>query len=951
MSSHEVIKRDGRREPYDIRKIEQAVYKCMHDGLEQGAASSTYVSGVVADQVHERLLAADAWPVHIEAVQDMVEEELIAEGQVAAARAYIKYRALHEEKRLRSVSSVSDDLVEQVTAAVRRAADELEDVSIELVIRESLKKLFPGATPADVSQAMVLAARSLVERDPNYSYLAARLLLEHAYSEALQRPITIDEMHAGPYQTHFADYVRQGVEYGRLDPELLTYDLEALAEALDPSCDFLFKYFGAYTVYDRYLLHEEGRRFELPQWFWMRVAMGLAKTERPEDRTEWTIRFYQLMSQHRYCPSTPTLFNAGTCSPQLSSCFLLDVQDDLSDILLTPWKAGMLSKWSGGLGIAVQKIRGLNAQINGTNGKSSGEMPWLKIYDATCQAVDQGGRRRGAWVVYLEPWHWDVEEFLEGRRNTGDERRRVKQMNIALWTNDLFWERLAEDGMWSLFSPDETPELPELYGGEFNEKYREYEAKGLRGELRLFRQMKAKDLARKIIQMVFETGHPWITFKDAFNLRSPQDHVGTLHSTNLCTEIGENTGIPKLVPYSGPQERFFLETVVKTEDLTGYYRPGTMADEEVAVCNLGSYVIPSFMVFNEDTGDYYLDEAALLQTTPTVIRMLDNVIDQNLYPIPQAERSNKRHRPVGLGMMGLHDALFMQNIPFESELAVWFSDRLWEVISYGAISASCQLAAERGSYPSFPGSKWNRGILPIDSYRQLAEYRGDRFRAIERESLDWAELRERARQGMRNSNLMALAPTATIGNIIGVSPVSEPYQYNLYVESTMSGDFTQINEHLILRLKSLNLWNLDTLNDLKFANGSVQELEYIPEHIRLQYKTAFEINPEWVIRAAAARQKWIDQAQSTNIWFRGKSMRALLDTYTLAWEYGLKSTYYLRTESATEIEKTTIDVNRYGAPTWMKNQSETANVLAAAREGEAEVKLCRINDPTCDSCQ
>jgi ribonucleoside-diphosphate reductase alpha chain len=939
VSVREIVKRDGRRQPYDRSKIQHAVYKCLHEGLEHTGITSGTIAVEVAELVETQLEKANSWPVYIEAIQDMVETALMESGQYEAARAYIRYRSERERER-----AAKGPIPERFVATVHRAARNLDGVSVAEVLADAQRALYQGAPVKEVQQALVQAARARIEQDPDYSYMASRIQLEFLYEEALGAPATNEDMQV-LYGREFRRYLETGVAAKRLDPRLLDFDLDRLALTFDAKEDFRFKYFGTHTIYDRYLLHEDGRRFELPQWFWMRVAMGLALNEHPEVRTEWAAQFYAILSQQLYCPSTPTLFNAGTLSPQLSSCFILDCEDSLKDILMVPYKTGMLSKWSGGLGVNGSKIRGMNALIKGTNGTSSGLLPWLKIWDATCGAVDQGGKRKGAWVVYAETWHRDIEDFIEARRNTGDERRRVKNLNLAVWVNDLFMQRLIAEEEWMLISPDEAPDLPELYGAAFKRRYEEYEALARAGKLKSARFIPAKDLMRKMIQMVFETGRPWLVYKDPCNVRSPQDHMGVIHSSNLCTEITLNTGTPKQIPD-------FIKTDFDRVVIPNGYRPADDGDEEVAVCNLGSLVISNHLM-QMPNGDWVLDVPKLCKSVRIAARALDDVIDQNLYPIPEAERSNKRHRPVGLGMMGLQDALFMMDIPFESWEAVEFSDRLMEIISHAHLSASCELAQEKGAYSSFPGSKWSRGIFPLDTLALMDQERGEVSKVNRSSTLNWDELKaDVMRHGLRQSNHMALAPTATIGNIIGTYPVTEPPQYNLYSESTMSGDFTQVNEFLVRDLKALGLWDEDLVSDLKYYNGSVQQLERVPEHLKRKYKTCYEIDPIWVIRAAAVRQKWIDQAQSTNIWYSGTSMKALRDIYVAAWEEGLKTTYYLRTKSATDIEKSTVDVNKYGVqPSWMKSKSASSDVAIARDVEQPGMQACRLDNPDCESCQ
>lgn len=787
----------------------------------------------------------------------------------------------------------------RVSTVVQQACAGLPGVSADAVLEEVRRTGYAGISDDELSLAQVMAARTLIETEPNYSQVTARLLLDRMRREALSflgEPQEADqEQMRDHYPAYFADYVHRGVELERLDPELGSFDLDRLGRALVPERDLAFGFLGLQTLYDRYFLHEDGTRFELPQAFFMRVAMGLALRE--GDREERAIEFYHLLSTFDFMCSTPTLFNAGTTRPQLSSCFLTTVDDDLSGIFHSISNNARLSKYAGGLGNDWTPVRGIGAHINGTNGKSQGVVPFLKIANDTAVAVNQGGRRKGAVCAYLETWHIDVEEFLDLRKNTGDDRRRTHDMNTANWVPDEFLRRVEADEQWTLFSPDETPDLHNLYGKAFAERYRAYEQAADRGEIRVFRRVRALELWRRMLTMLFETGHPWITFKDPCNLRSPQQHSGVVHSSNLCTEITLNT-----------------------------------STDEVAVCNLGSINLARHVDANG------IDAAKLERTTRTAVRMLDNVIDINFYTIPEARRSNLRHRPIGLGLMGFADALFAQRIPVSSEAAVQFADRSMEQISYHAIAASSELAAERGRYESFDGSLWSRGVLPIDSLDLLADDRGDID--LDRSStLDWEALRERVRTvGMRNSNVMAIAPTATISNICGVNQSIEPIYRNLYVKANMSGNFTVVNPHLVADLKQAGLWDDAMIADLKFHDGSLLPIERIPQQLKELYATAFEIEARWLVEAAARRQKWIDQAQSLNLYVSRPSGRRLDELYRLAWRKGLKTTYYLRSTSATHVEKSTLrgtDGKLNAVPT------------APTTTGAA----CSVEDPDCEACQ
>ncbi|MEV0086629.1 ribonucleoside-diphosphate reductase subunit alpha [Saccharopolyspora sp. NPDC050642] len=803
----------------------------------------------------------------------------------------------------------------RVSTVVHQACAGLSGVSAEAVLDEVRRTGYTGISDDELSLAQVMAARTLIETEPNYSQVTARLLLDRMRREALSylgEPQEADqeEMRAR-YPEYFADYVRRGIELEMLDPELGAFDLARLGGALVAERDLTFGFLGLQTLYDRYFLHHDGTRFELPQAFFMRVAMGLALRE--DDREARAIEFYHLLSSFDFMCSTPTLFNAGTTRPQLSSCFLTTVDDDLSGIFHSISNNALLSKYAGGLGNDWTPVRGIGAHINGTNGKSQGVVPFLKIANDTAVAVNQGGKRKGAVCAYLETWHIDVEEFLDLRKNTGDDRRRTHDMNTANWVPDEFLRRVEADEQWTLFSPDETSDLHDLYGKAFAERYRAYEQAADRGEIKVFKRVRAVELWRRMLTMLFETGHPWITFKDPCNLRSPQQHNGVVHSSNLCTEITLNT-----------------------------------STDEVAVCNLGSINLARHV-----TADG-IDAEKLERTTRTAVRMLDNVIDINFYTIPEARRSNLRHRPVGLGLMGFADALFVQRIPVSSDAAVEFADRSMEQISYHAIAASSALAAERGRYESFDGSLWSRGILPIDSLELLAEARDGDVDLDRSSTLDWEALRARVvRDGMRNSNVMAIAPTATISNICGVNQSIEPVYRNLYVKANMSGDFTVVNPHLVADLKRVGLWDDAMVADLKFHDGSLLPIERIPQELKELYATAFEIEPRWLVEAAARRQKWIDQAQSLNLYVSRPSGRTLDELYRLAWHKGLKTTYYLRSTSATHVEKSTLrgtDGKLNAVPTAGPTAVATA-VPVAEIPTAAPGAACSVEDPDCEACQ
>ena len=917
-----VIKRNGAVVAYDESKISVAITKAFL-AVEGGqAAASTRIHESVAQlarqitDIFKRRMPSGG-TIHIEDIQDQVELALMRTGEHKIARSYVIYRADHarireqnKEQREENHPEITVTLEDgreapldtsRLLTVITEACDNLTGVSADTIYNETLKNLYPGVKMEDVRTSLVMTARTLVEHDPNYSYVTARLLLDSLRSEALRflgiaEAATQTEMHYR-YAATLKPYIEKGVELGLLSPHLLEYDLNLLGEALKADRDQQFTYLGLQTLYDRYFIHSEGVRFELPQVFFMRVAMGLASNE--DDREQRAIEFYNLISSFDYMVSTPQLFNSGTLRPQLSSCFLTTVPDDLHGIYSAIRDNAMLSKWAGGLGNDWTPVRALGAHIKGTNGKSQGVVPFLKVVNDTAVAVNQGGKRKGAVCSYLETWHMDIEEFLELRKNTGDDRRRAHDMNTANWIPDLFMKRVFNDQDWTLFSPNNVPDLHEKHGINFEKAYLEYERRAIAGEIEVYKTVKAKDLWRKMISMLFETGHPWITFKDSCNVRSPQQHIGTIHSSNLCTEITLNTN-----------------------------------QDEIAVCNLGSVNLVNHI--NENG----LDQEKLKKTITTAVRMLDNVIDINYYSVPQAENSNLKHRPIGMGVMGFQDALYTQKIPYASEEAVEFADLSMEVISYYAISASAELAAERGRYESYEGSLWDQGILPIDSLKKLEEIRGKDYLDVNMEQrLDWQGLREHIKNsGMRNSNVLAIAPTATIANISGVSQSIEPTYQNLYVKSNLSGEFTVVNPYLVKDLKELNLWDSVMVNDLKYYEGSVQKIDRVPKEIKQIYATAFEIEPRWLVDAASRRQKWIDQAQSLNLYVSGASGKKLDVTYRMAWLRGLKTTYYLRALAATTTEKSTVSDNSL-------NKVSTDGAAAAVP------MACSIDDPDCEACQ
>ncbi|MBK1788238.1 ribonucleoside-diphosphate reductase subunit alpha [Prauserella sp. ASG 168] len=936
LTAMRVIRRDGSVSVFDAGKISVAMTKAFLAVEGGDAAASSRLHHVVTEltgQVCASLArhAGAETALHIEHIQDIVELTLMRGEHHKIARAYVLYRedrtrareareterpAPEPEPEL-SVKAEDGTLTPldwaRVTEVVTQAVAGLADTAAEPVLAETRRNIYDGITADELALAQIMAARTLVEQEPGYSYVSARLLLDKLRGEALTylagtpRLADQDEM-AESYGAYFRDYVRRAVELELLDPELERFDLDRVTAALRPERDLDFGFLGLQTLYDRYFLHHDGTRFELPQAFFLRVAMGLAVRE--DDREARAIEFYELLSTFHFMASTPTLFNSGTTRPQLSSCFLTTVDDDLDAIFQGYQNNALLAKYSGGLGNDWTPVRGLGAHIKGTNGQSQGVVPFLKIANDTAVAVNQGGKRKGAACAYLETWHVDIEEFLDLRKNTGDERRRTHDMNTANWVPDEFLRRVEADASWTLFSPDEVADLHDLYGTAFAERYREYEAAADRGEIKVFRRVRAVELWRRMLTMLFETGHPWITFKDPCNLRSPQQHNGVVHSSNLCTEITLNT-----------------------------------SSDEVAVCNLGSVNLARHVTRDG------LDVERLERTVTTAVRMLDNVIDINFYTIEPARRSNLRHRPVGLGLMGHQEALFEQGIALATPEAVEFADRSMEHLSYYAIAASSRLAAERGTYETFDGSLWSRGILPLDSLRLLAQHReGDALDVDFSSTLDWDSLRERVvADGMRNSNVMAIAPTATISNICGVGQSIEPLFRNLFVKSNMSGDFTVVNPHLVRDLKARGLWDEVMVSDLKYFDGSLGAIDRVPDELKALYATAFEVDSRWLVDAASRRQKWIDQAQSLNLYLASPSGRKLDELYRYAWHKGLKTTYYLRAQSATHVEKSTLR----GTDGKLNAVAPSAPVPATATavSPEAEPAACRIEDPDCEACQ
>ncbi len=962
---YQILRRNGAVVSFEPNKIAVALMKAflaVHG--TQGAASASVRETVDAltESVVRALLRSrpGGGTFHIEDVQDQVELGLMRGGHHEVARAYVLYRERRAQERAKSGRPVVvveapvihvTDRGQRIPLDVARLQALIEsacaglgaDVMPDPILAETKRNLYDGVPIDEVHKAAILAARTLIERDPGYTRATARLLMHTIRREIVGEELLHADM-AARYPAYFGQYIKKGVKAELLDEKLLQFDLVKLGAALKSDRDLQFDYLGLQTLYDRYFLHIEEERIEMPQAFFMRVAMGLALGE--IDREARAIEFYEVLSTFDFMSSTPTLFNAGTRRSQLSSCYLTTVADDLDGIYEALKENALLSKFAGGLGNDWSNVRALGSHIKGTNGKSQGVVPFLKVVNDTAVAVNQGGKRKGAVCAYLETWHLDIEEFLELRKNTGDDRRRTHDMNTSNWIPDLFMKRVHEGaanpqdptkGQWTLFSPSTCPDLHDKFGKDFETAYVAYEAQAARGELKLFKKMKASDLWRKMLSMLFETGHPWITFKDACNVRSPQQHVGVVHSSNLCTEITLNT-----------------------------------SETEIAVCNLGSVNLAHHLV------DKTLDQVKLKRTIATAMRMLDNVIDINYYAVKKARDSNLRHRPVGLGIMGFQDALYEIGTPYASQAAVDFADQSMEAVCYHAYWASTELAEERGRYSSYRGSLWDRGILPIDSLDLLAEQRGGgpgkdgapspSYVEIDRSSaLDWKPLRARiAEHGMRNSNCVAIAPTATISNIVGVSASIEPSFGNLSVKSNLSGEFTIVNEYLVRDLKKLGLWDDVMVMDLKHFDGSLRRIDRVPEHLKALYATAFEIETEWLVEAAARRQKWIDQAQSLNIYIAGVSGKKLDETYKLAWLRGLKTTYYLRTMSATNAEKSTVKAGKLNsvsseegsgasvsstAGAQGKAKKPAAETIAPMDESATDVKFCALDDPGCEACQ
>ncbi len=926
IADYKIIRRNGAVVGFEPSKISIAVTKAflaVNGG--QGAASARVrelveqlTSNVVSALVRRQPAGGT---FHIEDIQDQVELSLMRSGEHDVARAYVLYRAKRTEERAQQQPAKAeidhpeihiladgqrvlldhDKLKKMITAACIGLESH---VDADAILHETLRNLYDGVPVEELYKSAILAARALMEKDPAYSQVTARLLMHTIRKEVFGKEVAQADA-AQNYVEYFPKFIKKGIDAELLDAKLGQFDLKKLAAALVPERDLQFGYLGLQTLYDRYFLHIQGTRIEMPQAFYMRVAMGLALNE--INREARAIEFYTLLSTFDFMSSTPTLFNSGTVRSQLSSCYLTTVADDLDGIYEAIKENALLAKYAGGLGNDWTPVRALGAHIKGTNGKSQGVVPFLKVVNDTAVAVNQGGKRKGAVCAYLETWHMDIEEFLELRKNTGDDRRRTHDMNTANWIPDLVMKRVMEKGEWTLFSPSDVIDLHDKFGKQFEQAYLAYEAKAASGEMPLFKKVQALDLWRKMLSMLFETGHPWITFKDPCNIRSPQQHVGVVHSSNLCTEITLNTN-----------------------------------DSEIAVCNLGSVNLPAHMK------DGKLDHDKLRKTVNTAMRMLDNVIDINYYAVKKARDSNLRHRPVGMGIMGFQDCLHMMRIPYASEQAVEFADRSMEAVCYYAYHASTELAEERGMYSSYRGSLWDRGILPQDSLKLLAEERGGYLEVDTTETLDWSALRQRIKQfGMRNSNCVAIAPTATISNIIGVSACIEPTYQNLYVKSNLSGEFTEINEYLVRDLKTRGLWDEVMIADLKYFDGSLAKIDRIPQDLRDLYATAFEVEPKWLVEAASRRQKWIDQGQSLNIYMAGASGKKLDETYKLAWLRGLKTTYYLRTIGATHTEKST---SKTGALNAVSSEMPAASA-AAAPETDGPACMMRPGDPGFDECE
>lgn len=918
-----IIKRDGTIADFDESRIKNAIAKAV-------MATHTTLSSDAIDQItHDVFLEieerfTDLYP-NVENVQDVVEKNLVKNGFYEVAKAYILYRAERQKEReVEKEKNIERSFHGQIRVkkengkfvifdpyklkkSIHLAARGYEDsIDEELIFKESLKNVFDTITSKDLTKVAVISAATFIERDPAYSIVASRLFRQRLYKEVIGESLT-DKSLETAYKNAFVRSIQNGLAYELLDERMSEFDLKELADYLNIERDEHIEYMGIHTLYDRYYLRKDGHRLELPQGFWMRIAMGLALNEK--DKTARAKEFYDVISTMHFMPSTPTLFHAGTKHPQLSSCYLTTVMDDLDHIFKSLHDNARLSKWSGGLGNDWTNLRGTGAWIKSTNIESQGVIPFLKIANDVTAAINRSGKRRGATCAYLETWHYDFEDFIDLRRNTGDERRRTHDMNTAAWVPDLFMKRVLEDEKWTLFSSDEVPDLHHTYGADFEKRYVAYEKKAREGGIRKFKTLQAKDLWRKMLTRLFETGHPWITFKDPCNIRSPQDHAGVIHGSNLCTEITLNT-----------------------------------SEDEIAVCNLGS-----INLYKHVTKQGGLDKEKIAQTVQSAIRMLDNVIDLNYYPTIEAKNSNMRHRPIGMGIMGFQDALFTMGVSFADTQARELADEWMEVISYSAILSSSKLAKERGAYKSYNGSKWDKNLFPLDTIELLEKERGMPINVSRTSKLDWTPVRKHVKDyGMRNSNTMAIAPTSNVANITSVYPSLEPIYKNIYVKSNISGEFTIVNKHLVRDLKAQGLWNKEMLEKLKYADGRLSRIAGIPEKIKQKYLESFEIDPSWQVELTAARAKWIDQSQSHNIFMEGTSGKKLEEIYFQAWHTGLKTTYYLRTLGATQIEKSTLDT-KYGFTQKREYKEIAQEPLAAAVGGEQ--KLCKIEDPDCEACQ
>jgi len=944
LAHYQIIRRNGAVVPFEPNKIAVALMKAflaVHG--TQGAASASVRE--VVEELTQNVVRAlmrsrpGGGTFHIEDVQDQVELGLMRSSNHEVARAYVLYRERRTQERAQQQQQIAPanptpslhvldggqrvalDLDYLKSLMVNACAGLGKDVSPEPIVAETMRNLYDGVPMEEVYKASILASRTLIEKDPDYTYVTARLLMHTIAKEILGKEVTQAQM-SEEYVNYFPQFIKKGVDNDLLDEKLLQFDLKKLARALKPERDLQFDYLGLQTLYDRYFLHVRKQRIEMPQAFFMRVAMGLSLNE--IDREARAIEFYEILSSFDFMSSTPTLFNSGTLRSQLSSCYLTTVPDDLDGIYESIKENALLSKFAGGLGNDWTRVRAMGSHIKGTNGESQGVVPFLKVVNDTAVAVNQGGKRKGAVCTYLETWHLDIEEFLELRKNTGDDRRRTHDMNTANWIPDLFMRRVMEKGTWTLFSPSDVPDLHDLFGLAFEKAYVAYEKKAASGEIKPSKTVPATDLWRKMLSMLFETGHPWITFKDPCNVRSPQQHVGVVHSSNLCTEITLNT-----------------------------------SDTETAVCNLGSVNLSKHL--KDSPNGKVIDHDKLKSTITIAMRMLDNVIDINYYAVKKARDSNMRHRPVGLGLMGFQDSLYEMRIPYASQAAVEFADQSMEAICYYAYWASTELAKERGQYATYKGSLWDQGILPLDTLDLLSRERGGYVEVDRSSTMDWDALRKKiAANGMRNSNCVAIAPTATISNIIGVDASIEPCFGNLSVKSNLSGEFTVINSYLVRDLKRLDLWDDVMVMDLKHFDGSLRPIDRVPQEVKALYATAFEVETTWLVEAAARRQKWIDQAQSLNIYMAGASGKKLDDTYKLAWLRGLKTTYYLRTSSATQAEKSTVQagshnaVSSSGSPSGEMSALEAAAAAAQAQMNASpatDIKFCAIDDPGCEACQ